>query len=284
MYMKQFALDLLENVYNEIRRIEMEEEFFIEKSMRIIPILQVAYDELKIFIRGYPFCTETEEIYFFKEIKPQILSNLIFYISIHEFEINRPTVSIDAQKGHVHRQLGKLNDFFESNIDFYRYYRTRRTDLDKHYFLRKKQDIQLSFDSFYCEMDPTFSTRFDSLLARIMANEKFSIYLNSELTKFDLPSIEQLDISNYPKYKETWTDTKASLVELIYAIYSTGSINNGKCELKRLATYFENVFNIELGDIYRTFIEIRGRKGNRVQYLDELRKNLIARMDELDNQ
>jgi len=284
MYMKQFTLNLFEKVYREISKIELEEEFVFEKSIRIIPILQEAYDELKIFIARYSFENDDEEILFFKEIKPQILSNLIFYISIHEFEINRPPGSDLVQKAYTTSQHDKLKDFFYNNVDFYRYYRARRTDLDKNYFLRRKQDVQLCFDSFYFERDPTFSTGFDLTVAKMLANDMLSVYLNKELAKFDIPSIKQLEIQNYPKYKETWTDSKASLVELIYAIYTTGSINNGKCDLKRLSAYFENVFNIELGDIYRTFIEIRGRKGNRVQYLDELRKNLIARMDELDNQ
>ena len=50
-----------------------------------------------------------------------------------------------------------------------------------------------------------------------------------------------------------------------------------------MTSYIENLFNIDLGDIYRTFLEIRGRKGNRVQCLDQLRKDLIARMDEADS-
>jgi hypothetical protein len=69
----------------------------------------------------------------------------------------------------------------------------------------------------------------------------------------------------------------------MYALNITGSINNGKSDLKRMTLYAETVFNIDLGDVYRAFLEIRNRKGNRVQYLDELRKNLIARMDEADN-
>jgi hypothetical protein len=50
-----------------------------------------------------------------------------------------------------------------------------------------------------------------------------------------------------------------------------------------MTSYVENLFDIDLGDIYRTFIEIRSRKGNRVQCLDDIRRKLIARMDESDN-
>ena len=46
--------------------------------------------------------------------------------------------------------------------------------------------------------------------------------------------------------------------------------------------YFENVFNIDLGNPYHTYLEIRGR-GNRTQFLDELKEKLIRKMDEDDN-
>jgi hypothetical protein len=41
-----------------------------------------------------------------------------------------------------------------------------------------------------------------------------------------------------------------------------------------MTSYVENLFDIELGDVYRAFIEIRNRKGNRVQCLDDLRNKL----------
>jgi len=108
-------------------------------------------------------------------------------------------------------------------------------------------------------------------------------YYNDELTMGEQPVAKQIEEVNAPKVKVTWTDSKVALIELIYALHTTGSINNGKSDLKSLTQYFENVFNIELGEVYRPFIEIKGRKGNRVQYLDLLRKNMIARMDETDN-
>ncbi len=120
-------------------------------------------------------------------------------------------------------------------------------------------------------------------MAQILANDMLSTYLNAKLLKLEQPSTNQFETNNFPKVKVTWTDSKVALVELIYALYSTGSFNNGNADLKSLSFYFENVFNIELGDIYRTYLEIRGRKGNRVKYLDEFRKRLTARMDEADD-
>jgi hypothetical protein len=53
--------------------------------------------------------------------------------------------------------------------------------------------------------------------------------------------------------------------------------------LKVLALVFEKIFNIELGDIYRIFLEIRGRKGERTTYLNRLVVALNKRMNDADS-
>jgi len=281
--MKQYIHDLLERINTEIQVLDLEEDNIFKKSLKATSLLEKGFNELKVYISEYTFKTEAEEIKFFKELKPQIFSKLIYYSTIYKIEMNRPTGSDQVQKTYTLKQLDRLKVFFDNNIDFYRYYRTGSTDLDKQYFLRGKPDILLNLDSFYFERDSNFFTGFDSKVARILANDMLSVYLNAELSKLEDPLTNQCEPANFPRVKETWTDSKVALVELIYAIYSTGSINNGNSDLKSLGSYFENVFNIELGDIYRTYLEIRGRKGNKVQYLDELRKRLIARMNEPDD-
>jgi hypothetical protein len=281
--MKQYTHDLLERINTEIQVLDLEENDIFKKSLKATSFLEKAFNELKVYTSEYSFKNETEEIQFFKELKPQIFSKLIYYSTIYKIEMNRPTGSDLVQKDYTLKQLDRLKVFFDNNIDFYRYYRTGNTDLDKQYFLRGKPDIHLNLDNFYFERDSTFFTGFDSKVAKILANDMLSIYLNAELSKLEEPSTNQFESPKFSKIKVTWTDSKVALVELIYAIYSTGSINNGNSDLKSLGFYFENVFNIELGDIYRTYLEIRGRKGNRTQYLDELRKSLISRMDDADN-
>jgi len=281
--MIKYTQNLLGKIGTEIQIIDLEMEDVFNKSIKIITMLESYFNELKVFISEYSFKNDTEEIQFFKETKPQILSKLIYYSSIYKFEMNRPTGSDIVQKAFTLKQLDVLKEFFDNNNDFYKYYRARRTDLDNHYFLLGKADVQLYVDCFQFERDPKFSTGFDCKIARILANDMLSIYLNSELTKIDQPAITHFEETNILKAKQTWTDSKVALIELIYAIHTSGSINNGKSDLKRLTLYIERIFNIDLGDVYRTFIEIRGRKGNRVKYLDELRKNLIALMDKADN-
>ena len=79
-----------------------------------------------------------------------------------------------------------------------------------------------------------------------------------------------------------WTDSKVALVEFIYALYAGKCFNNGNTSLKDIAFCCETLFNIEIGDFYRIFLEIRNRKKSRTQFLDKLKEQIIKMMDELD--
>ncbi len=63
--------------------------------------------------------------------------------------MNRPTGSDIIQKAYTLKQLDRLKVFFDNNNDFYRYYRSGSTDLDKHYFLRGKKDSHFIQDGLY---------------------------------------------------------------------------------------------------------------------------------------
>jgi len=72
-------------------------------------------------------------------------------------------------------------------------------------------------------------------------------------------------------------------VELIYAIHTKGSINNGNIDIKELIDYYCNVFNTDAGDYYRIYLNIRNRKDSRTIYLDALRNDFLKKMDADDN-
>ena len=80
----------------------------------------------------------------------------------------------------------------------------------------------------------------------------------------------------------SWTGNKADLIEIIYALQTIGVFNKGEASIKEIATVFEKVFHIELGDYYRTFVEIRSRKINQVKFIENLKETLLKRMQYLD--
>ena len=79
-----------------------------------------------------------------------------------------------------------------------------------------------------------------------------------------------------------WTDRKAAAVELIYGIWAMGSVDNGRVSIVELVMLFEQMFHIDLGDVYHTFISMRNRKNSRTAYLDQMKERLLKQMDETD--
>lgn len=221
-----------------------------------------------------------EEIYFFKEIKPQFYSKLIYYLKLFTIETRRPTGSTAAEEKYLQKELNRLKHFFDDNLDFYQYYRSGATYLDKKYFIRGKTDIHLSPDTYYYSADPKFSTSHDYKVSRIMANELVRIYLITALD--ELEQKEEHKTNGTQKFMLNWTAPKASMIELIYALQALGVYNNGAADVKQIATTFENMFNIDLGNYYNVFQEIRMRKKNQTSFLDKLKEKLVQRIEEAD--
>ncbi len=80
----------------------------------------------------------------------------------------------------------------------------------------------------------------------------------------------------------SWTASKADLIELINSLQAGGAFNNGKTGIKEIAETFQKLFQIDLGNYYNVFNEIRLRKKNRTAFLDHIREKLIRKMDSLD--
>ena len=53
--------------------------------------------------------------------------------------------------------------------------------------------------------------------------------------------------------------------------------------LKDIAEYFEVVFDIDLGQYHRAFLEIRMRKSDQTKFLNTLKEKLVKRMENTDD-
>jgi hypothetical protein len=279
--MTKETLDLIKAVNAEVQMMESEESSLYELANKIVPYLEYKLQEVKRLISEYEFEDEKEEILFFKETKPQLFNKLIYYNKIINIVYLRPTGSHHVQKRYFLYELDQLTIFFNKNIDFYKYYRSGSTMFDRYYFLRGRHGVQMVIENYYFERDPKFSTNCDFKVTNILANDLLQIYLNEELLKLEQCQNNLTEKKTFPKSKETWTRSKTDLVELIYALCEAECFNHGRISRKGLTDYLENVFNIDLGDVYRTYLTIRGRN-NRVQLLDELKDKLIAKMNNDD--
>ena len=265
---------LIEINLNEIHEIQKLKK----ASFEILRCLM----ELKKFVVEKGFENNEEEIQFFKNIKPKFLSKLIFHHKTFEIISHVPFSSVMGIKNFYLEELEKLNVYLHDNNEFYNYYRAHSTLFDHVYFLRQEPEswLLLNFDDY--ETDLNFTTIYDHKLSKIIAFELLAEYIKEAIHDLENNPGKESNNESSRKKKITWTASKVSLIELLYAIQSTGSINGGTIDVKNLAQNFENHFNIDLGNYYRVFQEIRIRKASRTTFLDQLKEKLENRMNHSD--
>ncbi len=279
--MLNYIYDVKDKLQEELKRIEFEERNIIKQAELSIYLINKSLNDIKNFIYINKFQSQLDEIQFFKKVKPSIYSKLIYFVKIFNIESKRPNGSDKSQKKYLLNELNKLEKYFSENLEFYQYMRNDMTFLDDKYFVRGKLDLRLYVDTFIYDADPDFSTSHDYKVAKILANDLLSIYLKSELSALDWKENTMSKNALILKGKYAWTDSKIALTELIYAINSIGSINDGNVDIKEMAALAESWFKIDLGDFYRDYMQIKGRQ-NPTKYLDSLKAALLKRMDEQD--
>ncbi|NDV58199.1 RteC domain-containing protein [Bacteroides sp. 519] len=278
--------DKIEKIISElnasIQAGELELYDIVQNVPSMILMMENAFEELKVIVSAYEFSTQQEEVTFFKETKPKVFSKLIYLRKIYYLEVNRPVSNYTTIKTYLEKEHSQINDFCNKNVEFIQYYRSGQTCFDEFYFVRGRHEMDLNLESFYFERDPKFSTNFDFKVAKLLANDMLAAYLNCELSKLKYQEENgyQVDEELPPAQ---WTDKKTALGELIYSIHEEKSINSGMIEIKALATIFGRIFKVDLSDIYHIFLEIRGRKTNRTEFLNRLIKALTRRMDDADS-
>lgn len=271
--MIKFSLQILQNVEEEIRSVYEDKSEGLQDYEYIIKTILKSLHELKTHLIKTGFKSKEEEIQFFKEIKPKIVSRLIYFTTIYNIKAKWPHGGEKKNRKYLNNELSKLKRFFNQNLEFYKYYRTNSTYLDHKFFIRGCLDIKLSLDPHYFQTDLSFSTSHDYNVAKIIANDLIQVYIEDQLYNNDQKKISDNSTLN-------WTGSKTAMIELIYALHSQGVLDNGNTDIKVIAKTFERVFNIELGDFYHTFMEIKSRKINRTKFLDSLCNALIRKMDE----
>lgn len=274
---------ILTDLNDQLNFLNIEFDETIKVCEKAIEIISRSLNELKKYVQNRSFKSKDEEIKFFKEIKPQVFSKLIYYQKLFNIESKRPRSSNKTQIKYFNKYIDRLQNYFNDHLEFYHYYRRGATFLDEHYFIRGKIDIRLFPDTFSVFIDNKFSTSHDSTVATILAYDMLIVYLKTEIDKLENSNgMETIINPLQNQSKLFWTANKTDLIELIYSLQSSGAINSGTADIKEMATACEHLFNIDLGDYYRTYLEIRSRKTNQTKFLDKMKDSLVTRMESAD--
>lgn len=265
MDIKEFAQELYVTMQGKLEEVEQSSKDSIVKESNYIEIVKSHTYGLKNYLYQYEFSSPTEEIHFYKNVKPKFVSLLLFHNELFEIEVSKP-VEKDGIVKHYLEALHKGQAFINANMEYYRYFHMGSTYLDSKYFLPDRNN-ETGNDVIY---DSRFCTPYDNKFCLLQAYELLKDHLTKSINRITSPQPE-INILQ-------WTGPKISLIELIYALHASGVFNKSVTDVKMIATYFEKVFNVELGNYYRTLQDMRGRKNGKTVFLDELRYKLGERL------
>ena len=274
--MEVYIKTLLKDLESEIENVKIENVNYVPVAIKLI---KSYIEQLKQFIEANEFKSNQEEIFYFKELKPQFCALLIYYFRVHDYQINTPIGSSSEKQTHIKKQLNNLTLDFTKHRSFYLYIISEETHLDEKYFIRENAKKNLSFETYSTDFDFRYCTGFDQQVAMLIAHKKLEYFYQNELNLMVNPeqfrsNPQKSENTHYGPYygknKLQWTESQSALTELIYALYESKTFNYGNTTVQEITKFFEVVFDMKISNIHRSFSEIKNRKNGHLKFLDGL--------------
>lgn len=194
----EFSEGLQAKMKQELDDLNTDQDEIIKLGKTLTSIRNMI-SELKAFTRKYTFQSQAEEIQFFKEVKPVLLSQYFYYKRVFAIRLFDSFKDVKCRQANYYQLLRQLEKYAQKNLDFYEYCMSGNTSLDESYFTRNDKGHK-SLDH-----DETFSTGYDTKLAKI---------LSIELTKNHiLKLLKQTSENQVSGVPLIWTGQKTDLTE-----------------------------------------------------------------------
>lgn len=265
------AEKLLSSELEQILQNDSEMNVKAKKAAKLISNTLTSFRN-KIRKEGFP--SNDDEIYFFKKIKPRIQAYLIFFSILSEIETSKYHMCDEEMKNLIEKKLRMFRYIMRENLDFVTYMKEGLIHLDRQYFIRHSEIPKITKHSATMLMDPEFSTTYDVVAANIIAHQMFLNYLCPET------EIQNKTLSYQSKLK--WTASKSDFIELVYALQATTAINYGEIEIKEICTALQSIFQVNIEDPYRIFIDLCNRKTAPVKFIPKMEEGFLRKVNEAD--
>lgn len=275
----QYWNELRDDLSEKLDVIDKANHPVIHRAQLSIQTTRDCLDALILSVRESAFVDQAEQINFYKETLPFFQSRIVFFTRLHRLEAGRPPGNRTALEAHFRTEWQFIRDFHTEHRFLYNYLRAGETWLDDKLFI--PPDHRLA--SLINVVDPPTPNPLlhdaPITIGYIQGLDLMRDYL--------LAAEEELSHPKDPAQRNlprlTWTDSKAALIELAYALQSAGSLNDRKAGLREIIECLQSAFHIDLGHYPRVFQEILSRKSGYSNYIDKLREKLLLRIKTIED-
>jgi hypothetical protein len=256
----------------DLELILQSNEAMNEKAKKGVSLIKEKLSTIRKRVRETGFETEEDEIYFFRKVKPPIHGYLIFFSILSEIETCKMLMTEDELNTLINKKFSKFRKVMRDNSEFVAYYSQNMTHLDKTYFLRATEIVNVTSHITSVLLDPDFNTVYDVVLANFYAMQMLQnhlsipVHLKEEIRKV------------FPDLK--WTASKSDFIEFIYGLQASLAVNNGEVEIKELCQAMQSIFQVQIDDPYRIFIDLTQRKIAHMKFIPKMEEGLLRRIKE----
>jgi len=268
----------------EIKKLydDMIEEVSLYGEMGTLPVkrfsgklvvINKALAALRQFVVDHPFTDKQEEINFFKYEKPAFVCELLCAQQMFMIETQRKQFNEEILiRNYYEQELKVIRHYFMLHQFLHQYYLLEAAELDAVLFVRGAETSGVLLPKTP-DLDPEYSTKGDYLFAQFLAHEKIQDYLIAELYPLSGQALAGKTLN--------WTGESVNLVELAYGLFLTGQLNEGKATIAEIIQWLEQHFRVDVGNAYRRWYAISGRK--RVmptKFIEQMRDAILKRLDD----
>jgi len=219
--LESYCFELLERMEHQLLELRLDHPKPDQWAQKAILYLEKCLDRLQKALAMFPFQKRSEEIHFFKKVKPAIMAQLIFAAEVHNKETFRPFDPAE-EKDYLADQVNEIDAFFKRHESLYGYYKDGLETLDIRFFVRQVED-RFNFRDLPIEIDPIFfygqkdfSTGFDYLFAKFKAYELLRDHLENELEALLMVGDE------VPPEEIKFTGSEADFVQFVELLKEVG--------------------------------------------------------------
>lgn len=256
----------------DLELILQSNEAMNEKAKKGVSLIKEKLSVIRKRVSEKGFDTEEDEIYFFRKVKPSIHGYLIFFSILSEIESNKMHMSEEELNTLISKKFSMFRKIMREHSEFIAYYSQNMTHLDKTYFLRASEIVKVTSHITSVLLDPEFNTVYDVVIANLFAMQLLQNHINipvqikKELRK-EIPALK-------------WTASKSDFIEFIYGLHATFAVNNGEVEIKELCQAMQSIFQVQIDDPYRIFIDLSNRKISPMKFIPKMEEGLLRRIKE----